>query len=136
MSRSKAVAIVTLVLVAAGSALAGAAVDRAYVHPSMRFVGDTTFHPISSALRTPSDADRQRYRAELTSALSLTVEQSRVVDSILDQRSSQFEGLRSAIRPRVDSLVTAVRHDIDAILTPAQRDRYRALQGSAVSKPQ
>jgi hypothetical protein len=134
MSRSKTVAIVTIVLVAAGAALAGAAVDRAYVHRSMRLVGDTTFHPISSALRTPSDADRQRYRAELSAALSLTAEQSRSVDSILDQRASQFESLRSALRPRVDSLVNAVRRDIDAVLTPAQRDRYRALQGGSLSQ--
>ena len=133
MSRSKTVAVVTLLLVAAGAALAGAAIDRAYVHRSMRFVGDTTFHPISSALRTPSDADRKQYRAELGSALSLTAEQSHAVDSILDQRASQFEALRSAIRPRVDSLVAAVRHDIDAVLTPAQRDRYRALQGAPTS---
>jgi hypothetical protein len=134
MSSSRTVALVTILLVAAGAALAGAAVDRAYVHRAMRFVGDTTFHPISSALRTPSDADRQRYRAELSSALSLTAEQSHVVDSILDQRASQFESLRSAIRPRVDSLVTAVRHDIDAVLTPAQREKYRALQGPASSQ--
>jgi hypothetical protein len=127
MTRSKTVAIVTFVLVGVGSALAGAAVDRAYVYKATRFVGDTTFHPISTALRTPSDADRRRYRAELGSALSLTAEQSRVVDSILDQRSGQFEALRAAIRPSVDTLVTAVRRDIDAVLTPAQRARYRAL---------
>jgi hypothetical protein len=131
MTRSKSVAVLTLVVVVIGSALAGAAVDRAYVHRAMRFVGDTTFHPISSALRTPSDADRQRYRAELTTALSLTAEQSRVVDSILDQRAGQFSQLRSSIRPRVDSLVTAVRRDIDAVLTPEQRARYRALQDPA-----
>jgi hypothetical protein len=132
MTRSKTVAIVTFVLVGIGAALAGAAIDRAYVHRAMRFVGDTTFHPISSALRTPSDADRQRYRAELSSALSLTADQSRLVDSILDQRAGQFDALRSAIRPRVDSLVTAVRQDIDAVLTPAQRERYRALQSGTV----
>ena len=135
MTRSKTVAIVTFALVGVGSALVGAAVDRAYVYRAMRFVGDTTFHPISSALRTPSDADRQRYRAELSSALSLTTEQSLTVDSILDQRASQFEALRVDIRPRVDSLVTAVRRDIEAVLTPTQRERYRALVGSTTSQP-
>jgi hypothetical protein len=131
MTRPKAVAIVTIVVVAIGAALAGAAADRAYVRQSMRLFGDTSFHPISSALRTPSDADRQRYRTELATALSLTADQARVVDSILDQRAGQFEALRRDIRPRVDSLVTAVRRDIDAVLTPAQRDRYRALQGTS-----
>jgi hypothetical protein len=131
MSSSKGIAIVTLVVVAVGSALAGAAADRAYVHQAMRLVGDTTFHPISSALRTPSDADRARYRAELSSALALTADQNHLVDSILDQRAGQFEALRTALRPRVDSLVTDVRRDIDAVLTPDQRARYRALQGSS-----
>ena len=135
MIRSKTVAIVTFALVGVGSALAGAAIDRAYVSRAMRLVGDTTFHPISSALRTPSDADRRRYRAELSSVLSLTAEQSRAVDSILDQRSGQFEALRAAIRPRVDTLVTAVRRDIDAVLTAAQRDRYRALVGPTTNQP-
>jgi hypothetical protein len=131
MTRSKSIAILTFVVVAVGAALAGAAIDRAYVHRSMRLVGDTTFHPISSALRTPSDADRQRYRAELGAALSLTAEQSRMVDSILDQRAGQFEALRASIRPRVDSMVTAVRAEIDAVLTPEQRERYRQLQGGS-----
>jgi hypothetical protein len=130
MTRPKTVAIATLVIVVIGSALAGAAADRAYVRKSMRLVGDTTFHPISSALRTPSPADRQRYRAELSTALSLTADQSRRVDSILDQRASQFEALRSAIRPQVDTLLQAVRRDIDGVLTPDQRAKYRALQGS------
>jgi hypothetical protein len=131
MTRSKSVAIITLGLVAIGAALAGAAVDRAYVNRSMRFVGDTAFHPISSALRTPSDADRARYRQELATALALTPAQNQAIDSILDQRAGQFEQLRADIRPRVDSLVTAVRRDIDAVLTSEQRERYRALQGAA-----
>jgi hypothetical protein len=130
MTRSKTVAILTFVLVGVGCALAGAAVDRAYVHRAVRFVGDTTFHPISSALRTPSDADRQRYRSELSSALSLTPAQNHLVDSILDHRAGQFEALRNELRPRVDSMVNAVRREIDAVLTPEQRARYRALQGS------
>jgi hypothetical protein len=130
MTRSKTVAILTFVLVGVGCALAGAAVDRAYVHRAVRFVGDTTFHPISSALRTPSDADRQRYRSELSSELSLTPAQNHLVDSILDHRAGQFEALRNELRPRVDSMVNAVRREIDAVLTPEQRARYRALQGS------
>ena len=130
MTHSKSVAILTLVLVGAGCALAGAAIDRAYVNRAMRFVGDTTFHPISSALRTPSDADRLQYRAELSRALSLSAEQNHLVDSILDQRAGQFEAIRQDIRPRVDSMVTAVRREIDAILTPEQRARYKALQGN------
>jgi hypothetical protein len=131
MTHSKTVALVTFLLVGAGCALAGAAIDRAYVNHALRFVGDTTFHPISSALRTPSDADRQQYRAELSRALALTADQNHLVDSILDKRAGQFEALRNDLRPRVDSMVTAVRREIDAVLTPEQRARYKALQGAS-----
>jgi hypothetical protein len=128
--RPKAIAIVTLIIVALAAGLTGAAVDRAYVRRAMRIVGDTSFHPISSALRTPSPADRQRMRQELSSALSLTADQNHLVDSILNTRADQFDRLRSDIRPRVDSLVSVLRRDIDGVLTPEQRERYHALQGS------
>jgi hypothetical protein len=127
--RPKAVAILTLVIVALAAGLTGAAVDRAYVGRAMRIVGDTSFHPISSALRTPSPADRQRMRQELSSALSLTADQNRLVDSILNTRADQFDRLRGDIRPRVDSLVSVLRGDIEGVLTPEQRERYHALQG-------
>jgi hypothetical protein len=127
--RPKAVAILTLVIVALAAGLTGAAVDRAYVGRAMRIVGDTSFHPISSALRTPSPADRQRMRQELSSALSLTADQNRLVDSILNTRADQFDRLRADIRPRVDSLVSVLRGDIEGVLTPEQRERYHALQG-------
>ncbi len=52
-ARSRAVAIIVLLAVAAGSALGGAAVDRALVHRSAGIVSDTGFHPLSSALRSP-----------------------------------------------------------------------------------
>jgi hypothetical protein len=130
---SRWVAIVALVAVAAGSGLGGAAVDRAVVRRSVRIVGDTGFHPLSSALRSPSAADRQQYRTELSAALSLTPDQNRIIDSILDSRAGQFEALRESIRPRVDGLVADVRGDVERVLTPLQRDRYRELQHRAGS---
>src|ERR1043166_5058692 len=123
----RCIAVLVLVIVAIGSALGGAAIDRAYVHRMARIVGDTTFHPISSALRTPSAADRQQYLDELTDALSLTAEQRRVVDSITRHRAGEFETLRQSIRPRVESMIAEVRADVEKVLTPEQREKYRKL---------
>lgn len=126
--RRRSLAVVTLLAVALASALTGAAVDRAYMRRAARIVGDTAFHPLSSALRTPSDADRRQIRAELSTALDLTPEQERVIDSIMTSRSGQFDDLRASIRPRVDSLLTNMRTDVETVLTPDQREKYRKLR--------
>ena len=127
-TRSRSLAILTLLVLVAGSALAGAAVDRAYAHKTARIVGDTAFHPLSSALRSPSDADRKQIGEEMTAALTLTPEQSRIIDSIMSHRSGQFEELRQSIRPRVESLLGDLRADVEKVLTPEQRDKYRKLR--------
>src|ERR1051325_1671941 len=123
-TRRRSLAALTLLAVAIACALGGAAIDRVYIHQSTRIVDDTAFHPLSSALRTPSEAYRRQYRAELSAALDLTPQQERVIDSILTSRSGQFEDLRASIRPRVESLVTAVRTDVQKVLTPVQQERY------------
>src|SRR2546430_1187864 len=105
----RTVAALTLLVVVVGSALAGAALERAYAHKTTRLVGDTTFHPLSSALRTPSAADRRQLRAEMAAALKLTPDQARLIDSIMSARSGQFEELRRSIRPRVESLLGDLR---------------------------
>ena len=133
--RSRATAIGVIVAVAIASGLAGAAMDRTYIKHSMRFVGDTGFHPISSILRAPTDAERKQFRTELAEALTLTPEQSRVIDSITSSHVGQFDDLRSMMRPRIEGLVNAVRTDIEKVLTPAQRTMYRQLQGRSTTAP-
>lgn len=134
-ARRRSLAVLALVAVGIACALGGAAIDRVYMHRSNRIVDDTAFHPISSALRTPSDADRRQYRAELSTALDLTPEQEKIIDSILTSRSGQFEELRASIRPRVETLIIAVRSDVEKVLTPDQRARYRRLAPANVAKP-
>ncbi len=126
-SRSRAVvALVGLVL---GSGFAGAAIDRAMLR-SDRIVPlyDTTFHPLSSVLRSPTTEDRQQYLAQLSHALALTANQDSAIDRIMSERAGQFSALREDIRPRVDRLVTDVRADIEKVLTGPQRDAFRRLQ--------
>jgi hypothetical protein len=133
--RSRATAIGVLFAVAIASGLAGAAADRTYVKHAMRFVGDTGFHPISSILRAPTDAERKQFRDELAEALALTPDQSRVIDSITSSHIGQFDDLRSMMRPRIEGLVNAVRTDVEKVLTPEQRTKYRQLQGRPTTSP-
>jgi len=122
------VAILVLLLVAIGSGLVGASLDRVYMRNSAKLVGDTAFHPISSALRSPSAADRKQYLDELTAALSLTPDQLKKVDSITQRRAGQFEDLRRSIRPRVEAMLDTVRSEVEKVLTQEQREKYRKLR--------
>lgn len=126
-------AVIVLAALALGSGFAGAAVDRMLArrsaHASVAFP-DTTFHPIESILRSPTDADRRAIRAELTRQLHLTPQQADTIDSIMNQRSGEFRALRDEMRPRVQQLVDAVHASIEQVLTPAQREQFRRMQPS------
>jgi Spy/CpxP family protein refolding chaperone len=127
---SRALAVLVLCALVIASALAGAAGDRFLLRANERtaLLGDSAFHPLSSALRAPTPTERRELRTELTRELGLTPAQDSAVNAIMVQRSGEFQGLREAIRPRVDRLVSDVRQDIEQVLTPDQRVRFRALQ--------
>ena len=127
---SRPLAVLVLVALVLGSALAGAAVDRLIVRraPRTPILGDTSFHPLSSALRSPTPAERRAIREELSRELALTPAQDSAVDAIMVERAGEFRALRDEIRPRVDRLVADVRRDLEQVLTPAQRVRFRRLQ--------
>ena len=124
----RAVAALLIAFVAIAGAVAGAAIDRVLVRHSGPVLVDTTFHPLSQALRVPTDADRRRLREQLSQNLALTPAQDSIIDSIMNHRSGEFNALREELRPRVERLVTDVRADIEQVLTPAQRTRFHALQ--------
>jgi hypothetical protein len=122
---------------ALASGLVGAAIDHVVLRArvSAAIVGDTSFHPLSSALRSPTDADRKRVSEELSSQLGLTPTQEHLIDSITMSRADEFRSLRDEIRPRVEQLVGAVRADVEQVLTPEQRVRYRKLNGEPALPP-
>jgi Spy/CpxP family protein refolding chaperone len=133
-------AVVALCAPALGSGLAGAAIDRVLVNraaPAAKspaapliFLPDTSFHPIESILRSPTEADRRAIRAELTRQLQLTPAQADTIDSIMNRRSGEFRALREQMRPRVQHLVDAVHASIEQVLTPEQREQFRRMQPS------
>jgi len=129
-SHSQRLAAVVLLFVALGSGVAGAALDRLYVRmrEPRAVLRDTSFHPLSQALRSPTDADRRQIRAELKRELDLTPAQDSSIHLIVTQRSGEFNALREEMRPRVERLVHDLRAEIEQVLTPDQRTRFRSFQ--------
>ncbi|HEY7236029.1 MAG TPA: hypothetical protein VH539_17860 [Gemmatimonadaceae bacterium] len=125
-ARSLAVIVIAAIIVA--SVVAGVAIDRVLFRSSRTLIADTGFHPLSSALRSPTPEERRRIRQELAKELSLTPAQDSAFDAIMMQRSGEFSALREEIRPRVERLVSDVRSDMEQVLTPAQRERFRRLR--------
>ncbi|HEY5061672.1 MAG TPA: hypothetical protein VII52_09065 [Gemmatimonadaceae bacterium] len=126
---TRARAIIALVALVVASAFAGAAADRAIVRGAQtNAIYDTTFHPLSSILRSPTAADRLQYREQLKRALNLSAGQDSAIDHIMSERAGEFTALREELRPRVDHLVSGVRADIERVLTDRQRNQFRALQ--------
>lgn len=126
--RSLAVVVMAAILVA--GVAAGIAIDRVLLSPPPRTAvfPDTGFHPLSSALRSPTPEERRRLRAELSRQLALTPSQDSAFEAIMMQRAGEFSALREEIRPRVERLVSDVRSDMEQVLTPAQREQFRRLQ--------
>lgn len=124
------VAVVVIVAIIGASVVAGVALDRVVWRgpPAPTMFADTGFHPLSSALRSPTPEERRRIRAELTRELGLTAAQDSAIDAIMMQRAGEFSALREEIRPRVERLVSDVRGDMEQVLTPPQRERFRRLQ--------
>jgi len=127
-ARSLAVLVMAAILVA--GVVAGIAIDRLLLAPRSRMAvfPDTGFHPLSSALRSPTPEERRRLRAELTRELALTPSQDSAFEAIMMQRAGEFSALREEIRPRVERLVSDVRSDMEQVLTPSQREQFRRLQ--------
>lgn len=128
--RARSLAVFVIVAIVAASVVAGVAIDRVLLRPptGTTMFADTGFHPLSSALRTPTPEERRRLRLELSHELSLTPAQDSAFDAIMMQRAGEFSALREEIRPRVDRLVSDVRSDMEQVLTPPQRERFRRLQ--------
>jgi hypothetical protein len=127
-TRSLAAIVIGAIVIA--SLVAGMAIDRVLLRdpsgPTM--LRDTAFHPLSSALRSPTPEERRRLRAQLSRELALSPAQDSAFESIMMQRAGEFSALREEIRPRVERLVSDVRSDMEQVLTPQQRERFRHLQ--------
>jgi hypothetical protein len=127
---ARVLAVVVIAAIMLGGVVAGIAIDRVLLTSPARSGAfpDTGFHPLSSALRSPTPEERRRLRAELSRELALTASQDSAFEAIMMQRAGEFSALREEIRPRVDRLVSDVRSDMEQVLTPTQREKFRRLQ--------
>jgi hypothetical protein len=64
---------------------------------------------------------------QLPRELGLSPAQQVQVDSILARQMAAYDSLRNEYQPRVRALMLGTRAAIDSILTPAQRERRRAM---------
>lgn len=126
-TRAMAVALLIVVLLA-GMGL-GFAADRLALR-NTRSVGRRPLPPSGFGLRGPGgrDSHRDGMRESLARELDLTPEQQRRVDSIIARQMDDFRRLREAMRPRFDSLLLDAQAHLDSVLTPAQREKLKALR--------
>lgn len=127
---ARSLAVTVMIALVLAGVVAGVAIDRVLLTSPdrARVFPDTGFHPLSSALRSPTPEERRRLRAELSRQLTLTPSQDSAFEAIMMQRADEFSALREEIRPRVERLVSDVRSDMEQVLTPTQRERFRRLQ--------
>jgi len=127
---ARSLAVVVMAALVLAGIVAGVAIDRVLLTAARTAAvfPDTGFHPLSSALRSPTPEERRRLRAELSRQLALTPSQDSAFEAIMMQRAGEFSALREEIRPRVERLVSDVRSDMEQVLTPAQREQFRRLQ--------
>ena len=97
-ARSLAIIVIAAIIVA--SVVAGVAIDRVLLRSASAatLLDDTSFHPLSSALRSPTPEERRRLRSELTRELNLTPAQDSAFDTIMMQRAGEFSALRLVTR--------------------------------------
>src|SRR3989440_12116032 len=107
--RSLAVIVIAAIIIA--SVVAGVAIDRVLLRrpsaPTM--LADTGFHPLTSALRSPTPEERRHLRSELTRELALTPAQDSAIDSIMMQRAGESSAARAEVVPRVLREVSRLR---------------------------
>lgn len=75
------------------------------------------------------EGDRRERRPsteDFLSRLELTAEQRTAIDSILDMRRGQIDGIWKEMRPRMRALGDSARVEIGSVLTDEQREAYEA----------
>ena len=76
----------------------------------------------------PSDSARKRMRDRMAKELELSPAQATAVDSLMTAQEPKFRALREKLAPAMDSLVTETQAGMDRILTPAQREKSKAMR--------
>lgn len=121
-SRSRAVLIIIAIVV--GSALAGAAVDHAIVLHNPRRFRQVPFGGTAKA----AESRRTEMLQRLTEELSLRPEQRAAIDSIMQRTDSVLRDLRLETQPRAQKVLDQSRKQIESRLDSGQRAIFAARQ--------
>lgn len=121
-SRSRAVLIIIAIVV--GSALAGAAVDHAIVLHNPRRFRPVPFGGTAKA----AESRRTEMLQHLTEELSLRPEQRTAIDSIMQRTDSVLRELRLETQPRAQKVLDQSRKQIECRLDSGQRAIFAARQ--------
>lgn len=121
-SRSRAVLIIIAIVV--GSALAGAAVDHAIVLHNPRRFRPVPFGGTAKA----AESRRTEMLQRLTEELSLRPEQRTAIDSIMQRTDSVLRDLRLETQPRAQKVLDQSRKQIESRLDSGQRAIFAARQ--------
>jgi len=121
-SRTRAVLVIVAIVV--GSALAGAAVDHAIVIRNPRRFRPVPFGSTARAAETR----RSDMLKRLTDELSLRPDQRAAIDSIMQRTDSLLRDVRLETQPRVQKVLDDSRKQIESRLDAGQRATFAARQ--------
>lgn len=121
--RARLQAAMVLVTVSLASLLAGAALDRWYLHERR---GPPRRSAPPGEGRMPREA-RRSVSEVMARDLALTDAQRAQVDSIIRLQSAEMRAIMEEGRPRVDSVLLRTRAAIARVLTDDQRARFDSL---------
>jgi len=121
-SRSRAVLVVIAIVI--GSALAGAAVDHAIVLRNPRRFRQVPFGGTAKS----AEARRTDMLTRLSTELALRPEQRVAIDSIMQHTDSVLREMRLEMQPRVQRVLDQSRHEIEGHLDSGQRATFAARQ--------
>lgn len=121
-SRTRAVLVIVAIVI--GSALAGAAVDHAVVLHNPRRFRPVPFGGTAKA----AESRRNDMLERLTEELSLRPEQRAAIDSIMQRTDSVLRDLRLETQPRAQKVLDESRKQIESRLDSGQRATFAARQ--------
>jgi len=111
----------TLLIVFAFGAAAGAVLDRVALRRHHSRLIERVFSP-------PSESERRKHAEKMAKELDLTPAQAAAVDTIFAARTRQLDAGRVRFEAELRALMAATRHQIDSLLTPDQRAKLEALR--------
>lgn len=118
MNASRARAVLIIAVIAVGSAIAGAGIDRLMVARAPRR------RPPSSLSHEEASRRRAEMLERMTKDLSLTPAQRVGIDSIMQRTDSALRVVRAEMQPKLTQILDSSRAQISARLDSAQRVKF------------